>query len=145
MLRKILFPTDFSEHSAKVKKELKKLSNFSKELIILNVLDSRIFPYIDGINGIEIENFDLMGELSKQANANLKKWKAEFEKAGFKKVRTILIEGTPFSTILDIADTKKVTSIFLGHQGTNAVERMLLGSTAEKVSRKAKVPVVLIR
>ena len=30
MLRKILFPTDFSEHSIKVKKELKKLAPCSK-------------------------------------------------------------------------------------------------------------------
>ncbi len=145
MLRKILFPTDFSEHSVKAKKELKKLASCSKELILLNVLDSRVFPYMDGIDYIEIENLNLMGDLSKNAKAKLEKWKAEFEKAGFKKVRILLIEGVPFHTILDTAEQKKVTSIFLGHQGVNAVERMLLGSTAEKVARKAHVPVVLIK
>ncbi len=145
MLRKILFPTDFSEHSAKVKKELKKLAGFSKELILLNVLDNRLFPYVDSIEGIEIENLDLMGSLTKIAKVNLQKWKTEFEKAGFKKVRIVLIEGIPFDVILNIAEQKKVTSIFLGHQGVSAVERMLLGSTAEKVARKSKVPVVLIK
>jgi len=145
MLRKILFPTDFSEHSVKVKKELKKLAACSKELILLNVLDSRVFPYIDGIDNIEIENLNLMGELSKSAKHNLEKWKVEFEKVGFKKVRILLIEGIPFHIILDTAEQKKVTSIFLGHQGVGAVERMLLGSTAEKVARKANVPVVLVK
>ena len=145
MLRKILFPTDFSEHSIKVKKELKKLAGFSKELILLNVLDNRLFPYVDTIEGIEIENFNLMGNLTKIAKANLEKWKKEFTKAGFKKVTIVLIEGIPFDVILNFADKKKVTSIFLGHQGVSAVERMLLGSTAEKVARKAKIPVVLIK
>ena len=145
MLRKILFPTDFSEHSVNAKKQIKKLAGCSKELILLHVLDNRFFPYLDGIDGIEIENLNLMGVLSKQANKNLEKWKAEFEKAGFKKVRVALIEGNPFHVILEFADAKKVSSIFLGHQGTGAVERMLLGSTAEKVSRKANVPVVLVK
>ncbi len=145
MLRKILFPTDFSEHSIKVKKELKKLANCSKELILLNVLDNRVYSYIDGIDNIEIQNLNLMGELSKSAKNKLEKWKAEFEKAGFKKVRILLIEGIPFHVILDTAEKKKVTSIFLGHQGLNSIERMLLGSTAEKVARKSKVPVVLIK
>ncbi len=145
MLRKILFPTDFSEHSVKVKKELKKLAGCSKELIILNVLDNRIFPYLDTIDDIEIQNLNLMDSLAKIAERNLIKWKAEFEKAGFQKVRILMREGVPFNVILEIAEQKKVTSIFLGHQGTNAVERMLLGSTAEKVARKSHVPVVLIK
>jgi nucleotide-binding universal stress UspA family protein len=134
MLSKILFPTDFSEHSVKVKKELKKIAGCSNQLILLNVLDNRLFPYINSIDNI-----------SKIAKANLNKWKSEFEKAGFKKVTTIFIEGVPFNVILETAEKKKVTSIFLGHQGANAVERMLLGSTAEKVARKASVPVILIK
>ena len=145
MLRKILFPTDFSEHSVEVKKQLKKLAQMNKELILLHVLDDRVFSLVDGIDSIEIENFNIMGELSNSAKLNLENWKAEFLKAGFKKVRIIIMEGRPFSTILDIAQQKKVTSIFLGHQGLGAVERMLLGSTAEKVARKAEVPVVLIK
>ncbi|NOX17206.1 MAG: universal stress protein [Chlorobi bacterium] len=145
MLRKVLFPTDFSEHSVKVKKELKKFAPYVKELILLNVLDDRLFPYLDGLEGIEIENLNLMGELAKGANAKLEKWKAEFEKAGFKKVRIVLIEGSPFNQILEIAEKKKVTSIFLGHKGMGAVERMLLGSVAEKVARKSNIPVVLVK
>jgi nucleotide-binding universal stress UspA family protein len=145
MLSKILFPTDFSEHSVKVKKELKKIAGCSNQLILLNVLDNRLFPYINSIDNIEIENLNLMDNLSKIAKANLNKWKTEFEKAGFKKVTTLLIEGVPFNVILETAEKKKVTSIFLGHQGANAVERMLLGSTAEKVARKASVPVILIK
>jgi len=145
MLRKILFPTDFSEHSVKVKKELKKIAGYSKELILLNVLDNRLFPYTDSVEGIEIENLNLMETLTKAAESKLEKWKSEFEKAGFPKVRIVLLEGVPFDEILKIAEKKKVTSIFLGHQGSSAVERLLLGSTAEKVARKSKVPVILIK
>lgn len=145
MLRKVLFPTDFSEHSVKVKKQLKKLAPHIKELIILNVLDNRLFPYFDGIEGIEIENLNLLGDLTRLAESNLEKWKKELEKAGVKKVRTVLVEGVPFAEILNVADKKKVSSIFLGHKGMGAVEKMLLGSVTEKVSRKANVPVVIVK
>jgi len=74
MLRKILFPTDFSEHCVKVNKELKKLAGLSKELILLNVLDSRLFSYVESIDSVEIKKLNIMGDLVDMAEKNLARW-----------------------------------------------------------------------
>ena len=145
MLRKILFPVDFSENTQKVKKQLKKLADCSREVILLHVIDIRMFSVPVYLDVPEVNDFILEKDVINNVKTQLGKIKTELEKAGFKKVRLMVEEGIPFDTILDVAESKKVTSIIIGDQGHNAVERMLLGSTAEKVVRKAKVPVLVIK
>ena len=145
MLEKILFPTDFSEYSVKAKNELLKLKKCNvKEIILLNVLDVRIFTYSTMMEVIEIQNFEQESEIVKGIQKSLDEWKAELTREGFN-VKTVVREGIPFNEILNYAEEEKVTSIILGHKGVGPVERMLLGSPAEKVMRKANVPVILIR
>ncbi len=145
MLRKILFPIDFSESSDKVVKHLKKVAPCGKEVILLHVIDIRMFSAPVYLDAPELNDFIIDKAMINSVKEKLNKIKAVLEKAGFAKVRVMVEEGIPFDTILDIADAKKVSSIFMGHQGHTAVERMLLGSTAEKVARKAKTPVILIK
>ena len=145
MLKKILFPTDFSKASQKAKKQIMKMKDCKiGKVILLNVIDARIFSYTTDLDVIEIDNLNLIGPYTESIKKRLADWKKEFTKAGIK-VTTVISEGTPFNQILNVAEKEKVTSIILGHQGHGAVERMLIGSTAEKVARKAKVPVIIIR
>ena len=145
MFSKILFPTDFSRASEKVKNEIIKIAKCNiKEVVLLNVVDVRIFSYNTYMDTIEIENFQFQGEIVKITEKKLQLWKKELEDAGLK-VTAVIKEGIPFDEILNYAETEDTTCIFMGHVGRTAVERMLLGSTAEKVSRKAKIPVLLVR
>ncbi|RKY95514.1 MAG: universal stress protein [Ignavibacteriae bacterium] len=145
MLKKILCPTDFSESSEKVKNELKKLSGCNvKEVILLHVLDERLYSYSYYIDSFSIDSLNIQGEVQKSIEKKMNAWKKELEKAGLK-VKTKIIEGIPFTEIISFAKENKVTSIMMGHQGHSKVEEMLLGSTAEKVSRKAPVSVILVR
>lgn len=145
MLKKILCPTDFSDSSENVKKELKKLSGCNvKEVILLHVLDERLFSYSSYIDSFSIDNLNIQGALQKSIKGKMAGWKKELEKAGLK-VKTKIIEGIPFTEILSFAKENKVTSIIMGHQGHSKVEEMFLGSTAERVARKASVSVILVR
>jgi nucleotide-binding universal stress UspA family protein len=110
----------------------------------MHVLDVRVFSYSTMLDVIEIENFDHEGELVKGLRKELEKWKDEFTELGFN-VTTIVSEGIPFQEILKVADDEKVTMIAVGEKGGGAVERMLLGSTAEKIIRNSQVPVLLVR
>ena len=56
----------------------------------------------------------------------------------------VLTEGTPFSEILRAADNSGADLIVLNLHGKGFVERALLGSTAERVIRSARVPVLSI-
>ncbi|GBD89537.1 putative universal stress protein [bacterium BMS3Abin04] len=145
MFTKILFPTDFSEAAEKAKDKLVEMSKCNiGEIILLHVVDIRIFSYSTMLDIIEVDNWKKDGKLIKELNRKLDAWKDELEKAGLK-VSTEIKEGIPFDEILKYSENNGVTLILLPSVGHGVVERMLVGSTAEKVLRKSKVSVILLR
>ena len=131
MLKKILCPIDFSESSEKIKNELKKLSGCNvDEVILLHVIDERIYAYSSYIDSLSIDNLDIQGEISKCIEEKMANWKKELEEAGLK-VTTKIVEGIPFTQIIDYAKSLGVSLIILGHRGHSKVDEMILGSTAE--------------
>ncbi len=60
-------------------------------------------------------------------------------------VTTAVLEGPVADAILDRAESADVDLIVMSTHGRSGMERWLLGSVAEKVTRGAKVPVMLIR
>ena len=53
--------------------------------------------------------------------------------------------GRPSDTIVDTATRMKASLIVLGTHGRSALEKLLLGSTAERVLRLSPVPVLTVR
>ncbi|WP_280535837.1 universal stress protein [Halopenitus sp. POP-27] len=53
--------------------------------------------------------------------------------------------GRPGNTIRDVAEAEDVDAIVIGSHGRTGVSRVLLGSVAEGVVRKASVPVTVVR
>lgn len=60
------------------------------------------------------------------------------------KVAPVLLEGDAYREILEFAEEQNVDMIVMNLQGKTALERALLGSTAERVIRSAHVPVLSI-
>ncbi len=60
-------------------------------------------------------------------------------------VNTTVVEGSPSTEILRIADRDDCDLIVMGTRGRGGIDRLLLGSVAEKVVRGAQVPVLTIR
>ncbi|WP_435348342.1 universal stress protein [Haloarchaeobius sp. HRN-SO-5] len=58
---------------------------------------------------------------------------------------TVTAVGRPVREVLDYADERDVSHIVLGSHGREGVERALLGSVAERVVRRARVPVTVVR
>ncbi|WP_226042744.1 universal stress protein [Natrinema sp. DC36] len=59
-------------------------------------------------------------------------------------VGTVVIEGTSADAILEYADANDIDQIVMGSEGRSGVSRMLLGSVAEAVTRRATVPVTIV-
>jgi nucleotide-binding universal stress UspA family protein len=59
-------------------------------------------------------------------------------------ITTRLEEGTPAVRILEIADEETVDLIVMGTHGRTGVRRLLLGSVAETVVRRARCPVMTV-
>lgn len=60
-------------------------------------------------------------------------------------VETELAAGEPAKTIVRYADEHEVDEIVIGSHGRDGVARVLLGSVAESVVRRAPVPVTVVR
>jgi nucleotide-binding universal stress UspA family protein len=56
-----------------------------------------------------------------------------------------LVEGDPATEILATADVVEADLIVMGTHGRTGLSRLLMGSVAEQVSRKASVPVLLAK
>ena len=54
-------------------------------------------------------------------------------------------KGIPFKEILRVENEEDISLIVIGSHGKSNVEEMLLGSVSEKVIRKAKSPVIVIK
>jgi nucleotide-binding universal stress UspA family protein len=60
-------------------------------------------------------------------------------------VQRVVREGAPASEIADCAAAVKAEMIVMGRGGGHALREIFLGSTAERVLRRAKLPVLAVR
>jgi len=60
-------------------------------------------------------------------------------------VREVLLDGYPSDEIINFAENNNVDLIVMGTLGKTGLEKILMGSVAEKVVRGSKVPVMVIR
>ncbi len=57
----------------------------------------------------------------------------------------VVLTGTPHTAITEYADREEIDLIVMGTHGRTGLDRLLLGSVAEKVVRTAETPVVTVR
>jgi len=57
---------------------------------------------------------------------------------------SMIKEGKPEEIILETAREEKVNQIIMGKSGKEGLERVVVGSIAEKVVRGAEIPVCII-
>lgn len=60
-------------------------------------------------------------------------------------IETVTEVGQPTPTILQYTDEHDVSQIVIGSHGRQGIERVVLGSIAEKVVRRAEVSVTVVR
>ena len=70
---------------------------------------------------------------------------AAVREAGVDGVERVTEVGRPTKTIVEYADEHDIDQIVMGSHGRSGVSRLLLGSVAEVVVRRASVPVTVVR
>ena len=143
MFKKILYPTDFSDVSKKAIDYIKQLKEGGSEtVIVLHVINERgmraIERYASG-NSMEIEQ-----RIMDDAKQELKAIEDNLKKSGFK-VKTMIQRGVPLLEILKAEEEENISVIVIGSHGKSNLEEMFLGSVSEKVSRKCKSPVLIVK
>jgi len=60
-------------------------------------------------------------------------------------VERVLLDGTPSREIVRYAEENDIDLVVMGTHGRGGIDRLLLGSVAEKVVRASHVPVLTVR
>ena len=143
MFKKILYPTDFSDVSKKAIDYIKQLrEGGSEKVIVLHVINER------GMRAIEryalASSVEIEGRIMDDAKQELKAIEDELKKSGIK-VKTMIRRGVPLLEILKAEEKEDISVIVIGSHGKSNLEEMFLGSVSEKVSRKCKSPVLIVK
>ena len=144
MFEKILLPTDFSDVAEKALACVKQLKDAgTKEVVVLHVIKK------DSINVIaqysSIRDFRVVeNEVEGEARKKIARIEEELKEMGFQ-VKTRIETGFPFNEILRVENEENVSVIVMGSHGISNIKEILLGSVSEKVIRKAKKPVLVIK
>jgi universal stress protein A len=136
-LRSILVPVDFT---ATTEKALSYAVAFAKQfgatVTLLHVKEPIYMPASE--SGVLVE-------LETRADAQKKLADLEARLDPQLHCRTVVMDGSAEAVILRVAEELEIDLIILSTHGRTGVERLLLGSTAEKVVRRAGCPILVVR
>jgi nucleotide-binding universal stress UspA family protein len=136
---KVLVATDGSEHSMKAVQRGLELAETQGAQVTLMSVAYYAADYLEGMPP------NIRDKLEDEARTALKKGKALFEAKNLP-VETVLEAGpVPANLIINKAQDGKFDRIIIGSTGMNALERILMGSTASKVVAHAPCEVTVVR
>lgn len=137
--RQILLATDFSPASrAAFQAALETCSKFGADLLVLHIFEyAEIAPPETG--GLLLE----MQGIRERCQKDLEDLCHEASSAGIQ-CESLLQNGSAPSRILEIIKEKHIDLAVLGTNALHGFERLIFGSTAETVLRKASCPVLTV-
>ncbi len=110
------------------------------KLILSHIIDVRSFAIVDGYDLTTTERAE------KYAKELLENYQKQAIDAGVKEVITDIEYGSPKVKIAkEVAPKYQADLIICGAIGLNAVERLLIGSVSEHITRYAKCDVLVVR
>lgn len=140
--RRILFPTDFSHYNAAALEFASTLAGESKALLFIVHVD---------------ETSDLNAALGEAAYIYAQSPDCPTRRANRERLAQVVptvagvkyehhcLTGAPVAEILRFAEQEKVDLIVMASHGRTGLSRLLMGSVAEAVVRRASCPVLIVK
>jgi nucleotide-binding universal stress UspA family protein len=139
----ILVPVDGSKEAELAFKKavaVAKRNGEDTELQLLHVVDTRAFQNISSFDSSMVE------QVTKTAKKTLDEYIEYAKSQGLDKVSYTIEYGSPKTIIArDVPNKMHADLIMIGATGLNAVERILIGSVTEFVTRTAICDVMVVR
>jgi nucleotide-binding universal stress UspA family protein len=139
----ILFANDFSENSELAfDHALTLASQFNARLIIIHVINEPV-----DLRGFYVPHISFE-KLEKEIEEGAEKLMQKFCRTrtkDFTNYETLIVAGIPYEEILRVANERNASLIVMGTQGRKGIDHFLFGSTAERVVRNSKCPVMTVR
>jgi nucleotide-binding universal stress UspA family protein len=144
MFEKILYPTDFSDVAKKAFQYVKQLKEAGgKEVVILHVIDQSNLELLSTYSTIQ-DYLNIEKEIKEKASEEIEFLVNELKQLGFS-VKARIEKGLPFREVLRVAEEEKPSVIVVGSHGKSNLEEILIGSVSEKVVRKVRYPVLVVK
>lgn len=141
--RHILCPVDFSSHSDRAMEYAGELAqHFRADLTVLHVVYDPLDITCSHIPHPPLEQ--LREEMIREAEQVLQR-RMQRRLRFLPRAKTVVVAGPPYLQIVRHARDHHVDLIVMGTQGLTGLDRLIMGSTAERVVRAAPCPVVSIR
>ena len=139
-IKRILVPTDFSEHAEEsFAQALEFAKTFEARIELLHIYD---IPDLATVYELTFPA-EVDAGIRKAASRKLEEWKKRATAEGIE-ASTHLVFGQPSRAIVDRARESKTDLIVMATRGLGAIKHMLLGSVAERTIRTAPCPVLTI-
>lgn len=146
-VKRILFPTDFSECAERALRIAESLAErYDAELHKLHVIvwsGTGLHPGIlFGMSSVEREQF--LEKARRAVDERLARDAAESDRT-YEARPTQVVHTSAADAIADYVDEHDIDLVVIGTHGHGPIKKLLLGSTAEKVVRTARCPVLTVR
>lgn len=148
-MKKVLIAVDYNPVSEKVADQGYDLAkNLNAEVCLIHVLDDvgyygnqyPSFMGFDGYSGMG-PDIDLAMEMRNIAEEFIQKAKDHLNDDS---IKTHLAEGDTAKTILQFGEEWGANLIVMGTHSHSALEKLLIGTVAEKILEKTKIPVYMV-
>lgn len=139
----ILVPIDFSTHSRQALLHARELALiFDASLDLLHVVEETLHPAFYGILVGSV--YDVDPDIETKA---IDRMREMVEEIGMGRIRVSYHAGPGSAArkIADFAEKKRSSMIVMGTHGLTGLEHFLIGSTTERVVRRASCPVLAIK
>ncbi|HTU41704.1 MAG TPA: universal stress protein [Candidatus Aquilonibacter sp.] len=142
-LKSILCPIDFSDFSAAAYRYALSLAEYYKARIVaLHIVEVWKYPFAD-YAAQEADYAKFSSALNEGGEVQLQRF-VEEHSAGVVQPELTVRQGNAPNCILSFAQKENMEVIVMGTHGRRGFDRLVLGSTTDRVMRKAVCPVLVV-
>jgi nucleotide-binding universal stress UspA family protein len=142
-LKRVLCPVDFSDFSVSAYEYALTVAEYYKaDLVALHAVELSKYPYADYV-GATGDFVDLSRALCDGGKVKLRDFVKQHSRRGVEP-QLVVDQGNASDLILSFAQEHKVELIVMGTHGRRGFDRLVLGSTTDRVMRRACSPVLVV-
>ncbi len=141
-IKKILFPTDFTEASIKVLPYARYLAEkLGAKIIVLFVVEELAKYANFYVPHSALDNLE--AELMESAKKKMELFMEDYF-SDLPQTESLVLRGDIAEEIIKTAEEKEIDLIVMGTHGRKGLEKILLGSVAERVVKNSPCPVMTV-
>jgi universal stress protein A len=144
--KRILVPTDFSEHSDKALNEAIDIAGkYNSKIYLLHVIDKQVQQCAVDYCLSEADVEKLEADSVNWSSDMLKKEASKLNKADAVEIEFDIKKGDPYHEIIKEEKDKDIDLVVMSSFGRTGLKKFMLGSVADKVIRNSTSQVLMVK